>query len=138
MEDKYYARQNGTENYSGSGVGSFPEDRSLEVEDTSTFSPYLCGGTVTKDKGSETVRHVSWVHLEGEHLRRRGLGEGRQGLDLILSCPCRSLWTEPCWSPVLWLQMPVKFAVLFACIKPSVRYTSSSTSMVGLCSPGIL
>ncbi|XP_063104939.1 ubiquitin-like modifier-activating enzyme 7 isoform X4 [Cavia porcellus] len=57
VEDKYYARQNGTENYSGSGVGSFPEDRSLEVEDTSTFSPYLCGGTVTKDKGSETVRH---------------------------------------------------------------------------------
>ncbi|XP_019061787.1 ubiquitin-like modifier-activating enzyme 7 isoform X1 [Fukomys damarensis] len=33
------------------------KDRSLEIGDTSTFSPYLHGGTVTEVKRPETVRH---------------------------------------------------------------------------------
>lgn len=40
-------------------AGSLPEDGSLEIGDTTGFSPYLRGGVVTEVKRSKTVRHVS-------------------------------------------------------------------------------
>lgn len=40
-------------------AGSLPEDGSLEIGDTTAFSPYLRGGVVTEVKRPKTVRHVS-------------------------------------------------------------------------------
>lgn len=118
-------------------VGSPTEDGTLEIGDTTPFSCYLHGGAVTEVKRHKTVNHVSTSAPEVGVLRPlKGLL--CSGPVPEPSAPCRSPWMQPCSSLMWWPRVPRKLTVPTACIRPSVHYTGSRTSVAAHPDPGIL
>lgn len=111
------------------------EDGSLEIGDTTTFSHYLHGGTVTKVKRTKTVNHVSASASEGGGPGTWSLLGACNILDTEPSISCRSPWTQPCCSPMWLPEIPTG---CIACIRRSAHYTNSKTFMAGCPNPGIL